>query len=378
MSSRETADWPLTFIRLNTQFENAGDCLINRELVRLAAARSDVCLDARGCPPDFAQQVVAGLPPERFYVPRWSFYGEMLRQRLLRRRCYWFLMPGAVTGAGGALGSWRSLLRDLPLRVASLIGVRACQVGASFGGLTEEFLETWHRRRSWLFRLSPRDTASVAYLQSCGIVSDPVIPDLSFHLFGSETKTLRDERGPGQLACFSFRTDQYSQQSEEVEAVARAIWRNTRPNTSWSLMVQVARDLAGMEILREKLTASGMQLAPSIDLHGDVEGCLAFYRQQSLVVSNRLHALLMGASQGARILAVAEGPGGDKLTGLLHDLGLQAAIVDPRNLSRAGTSAQPGLLVDGLPQREQLRLAFDELFRSDNSTFARNGRHLER
>lgn len=72
-------------------------------------------------------------------------------------------------------------------------------------------------------------------------------------------------------------------------------------------------------------------------------------------------------------LAVAEEPGGDKLTGLLHDLCLQEAVVDPQHLRRAGTSAQPGMLLDGFSQRETLRLAFDDLFRTDNSQSARVG-----
>ncbi|MFN9370411.1 MAG: hypothetical protein ACK6D3_00800 [Planctomycetaceae bacterium] len=72
-------------------------------------------------------------------------------------------------------------------------------------------------------------------------------------------------------------------------------------------------------------------------------------------------------------MAVAEEPGGDKLTGLLHDLCLQEAVVDPQHLRRAGTSAQPGMLLDGFSQRETLRLAFDDLFRTDNSQSARVG-----
>lgn len=378
MCSRISATPPLSFIRLSTQFENVGDCLINRELVRLVSEQGEVCLDTRSCPSGFARQVEHACPSDRLRTPSWSFYGEMLRQRCRRRSCYWFLMPGAITAGGRREGRFRSLLRDVPLWLAALIGVRVCQVGVSFGELSNSRIAVWRRRRRYLFRLSPRDQMSATSLRSGGIAPDPVIPDLSFELFSTSSPALHNRPSLPRTACLSFRTDQYASQLDEVAAVAHAVCRNSTPDTTWRPLVQVARDRPGMECIRSRLTESGFALPPVEDLHFDVERCLEFYRGQSLVVSNRLHALLMGASQGARILAVAEGPGGDKLRGILFDLGLQEALVDLRCLTRAGTTAQPGMFVDGRSQREQLRIAFDELFRPRNVSSIQSSSPRER
>ena len=74
------------------------------------------------------------------------------------------------------------------------------------------------------------------------------------------------------------------------------------------------------------------------------------------MVSNRLHVLLMAASQGARILAVTDGPGGAKLEGILGDLGLQAAATTSARLAE-GRADDLGVALDGTGQRARLRHA---------------------
>ncbi|MFM8409421.1 MAG: hypothetical protein ACKOCT_04020, partial [Alphaproteobacteria bacterium] len=90
---------------------------------------------------------------------------------------------------------------------------------------------------------------------------------------------------------------------------------------------------------------------------------LAFYREVSLVVSNRLHVLLAAASQGARILAVVDEPAGAKLEGVLRDLGLSSAVVSSADLERGVAGLDRASPVDGTAMRERLRRAFDELLR---------------
>lgn len=145
-----------------------------------------------------------------------------------------------------------------------------------------------------------------------------------------------------------------------MTAGALALCRRSDPATRWRTMVQVARDLPGMEALRRRLLEAGFAPGPVVDLHDDPEGCLAYFREVSLVVSNRLHVLLMAASQGARILAVTDGPGGAKLEGILGDLGLQAAATTSARLAE-GRADDLGVALDGTGQRARLRHAFDEL-----------------
>lgn len=369
---------PIAFVKVDTQHDNAGDCLINRELIRLLAERGDVFLDTGRCPVEFARQM-RSIPrrDRRGWRPlRGSFYAHMFAAALRGRDCYWFLMPGGVTGDRRARFRLRSWIRDLPLRLAHAAGVRICQVGASFGDMTPAHLDVWRRRRRLLWLLSPRDSRSAAYLGFHGIATDPCIPDLSFNVFDEDPPrhTAEMPGRPGGCAesprdgCFSFRTDQAPQQHEYVESVMRAICRSLGTTVRWKPVVQVDRDLPGMTALRDALEQAGSRVDPVVDLHGDIEACLDFYSGVSFVVSNRLHVLLMAASRGARIVAVCgaglgDHPGGLKLEGMLEDLGLEGAIYGRGDGLSVGPDGVPGVVVRASEQRDRLRQAFDALFR---------------
>jgi polysaccharide pyruvyl transferase WcaK-like protein len=355
---------PLSFLQLSTQFENAGDCLINRELMRLVAEHSEICLETGHSPERFAQQVASAVPNERRRRNRLPFYAEMLFARLRRRECYWFLMPGAVIRQKTNSFPLLARVHDLALMLAFWMGVRICKLGASFGDLTDEQLAIWRRRRRWLFLLSPRDSISQTYLESRGIRCDSWIPDLSFNIFGAEADPSGAANDQETVACLSFRIDQYDQQAADVTKLAEAVCRNTPGNPRWRMVVQVARDRPGMEALHSRLQAMGVAVEPLVDVHTDVEACLDSYRGVSLVVSNRLHVLLMAASCGARVLALCQGPGGRKLEGLLRDLGLEAAIVDDSHPDRVVRSTERGLPISGLAERDRLRDAIAALFQT--------------
>jgi polysaccharide pyruvyl transferase WcaK-like protein len=285
----------------------------------------------------------------------------MLMARLRGRRCFWFLVPGHKTLGSRPVSPLSAWMRDLPLLLASAFGVRICQLGASFDGLSATQLKAWTRRRRRLFVLSPRDSISANYLESRGIRCDPCIPDLAFNLFVHASPHHDRRAGPDRAVCISFRTDQYAGQENDAMSVARAVWRATPCDTRWTAVAQVARDACPMQAILRRLKESQLEIEPVLDLHDDVDACLAHYRESSLVVSNRLHVLLMAASQGARILAVAAGPGGAKLRGMLRDVGLEGAILDMHALDRLGGGVQVGLHVEGSAQRARLHRALDAI-----------------
>jgi polysaccharide pyruvyl transferase WcaK-like protein len=354
---------PLSFVTVRTQFENAGDCIVIRELIRLLSERGDVKIDLgrHGTPQRFVDQVSSAAPAHRLLRAVKSISAPMLMARLRGRRCFWFLVPGHKTLGSRPVSPLSAWMRDLPLLLASAFGVRICQLGASFDGLSATQLKAWTRRRRRLFVLSPRDSISANYLESRGIRCDPCIPDLAFNLFVHASPHHDRRAGPDRAVCISFRTDQYAGQENDAMSVARAVWRATPCDTRWTAVAQVARDACPMQAILRRLKESQLEIEPVLDLHDDVDACLAHYRESSLVVSNRLHVLLMAASQGARILAVAAGPGGAKLRGMLRDVGLEGAILDMHALDRLGGGVQVGLHVEGSAQRARLHRALDAI-----------------
>lgn len=352
---------PFSFVKLSTQFDNAGDCLINRELVRLLAERGNVCLDLSACPAFFADQIVGALPRATgIRVSRWPFYLHLVRERLRGSRCYWFLMPGGITGQPppGRLAHW---IRDLPLPIAAALGIRVCLIGASFASLSKQHLAIWRRRQSWLFRLSPRDTESARYLDAHGIRHAACIPDLAFNLFRDPPFNSQPQADRDSIGCLSFRTDQFERQAADISQISARICREIGAETHWQTLVQVGRDRSGMEELTRQLRAAGIRIDAPVDCHQDVEACLAFYRHVSVVVSNRLHVLLMAASQGARIIALTAGPGAAKLDGILDDLGFTQAALLRDSQATADGGGKPSIGHSGAAMRRVLEQSLDEL-----------------
>ena len=368
---------PISFVKVATQYENVGDCLINRELLRLLAERSDVYLDTQQCPAEFAAQLHAVLEHsgQNHTILRGSFYASILNARRRQRECFWFLIPGGISGNGKQKTTLQSWITDLPLKINHALGVKICQVGASFENMSQQHLDLWRQRRKFFSVFSPRDSLSAEYLTAHGIPCDPCIPDLAFNIFPdipthqSNSQSSRTTPDAQQSACFSFRTDQSPQQQSYICTQLLSLCEKIGPKVQWKPVSQVHRDLPGMLAIRNEMLQSKYEVAPVLDLHQDIGTCLSFYRNVSFVVSNRLHVLLMAASQGARILALTGAHSGDrssgaKLRGLLKDVGLEQAILDQdiANASNFSTHHQPGFVVSASHLRFRLRQAFDSLF----------------
>lgn len=381
-SKGKKANRPISFVKVTTQYENVGDCLINRELLRLLAERSDVYLDTKNCPVEFANQLHSVLEHsgQNHKILRGSFYASMLSARLTQRDCFWFLMPGGITGNGKTGSSIKTWATDLPLRINHALGVKICQVGASFGNMSQQHLNLWRQRRKFFSVFSPRDSLSAEYLTKHGILCDPCIPDLAFNIFQDSPSNHADQALPStineqqQIGCFSFRTDQAPEQEAYVRSEMQNLCERFGPHIRWKPIAQVRRDLPGMLSLCNHLLQSKFNVESVMDIHHDIEKCLAFYRTVNFVVSNRLHVLLMAASQGARILALTgansvDRSSGAKLKGLLKDLGLEHAILDQdiANLSNFSAHNNPGFVVPASQQRFRLLQAFDALFHVPSS-----------
>lgn len=376
---------PISFVKVTTQYENVGDCLINRELIRLLAERSDVYLDTKNCPVEFANQLHSVLEhsQQNHKILHGSFYASMLRARLRQRDCFWFLMPGGITGKGKIGSSFKTWATDLPLRINHALGVKICQVGASFGNMSQQHINLWRQRRKFFYVFSPRDSLSAEYLTTHGIPCDPCIPDLAFNIFQDSPSNHPDQalaattNEQQQNGCFSFRTDQTPEQEAYVRSAMQNLCERLGSHVRWKPIAQVRRDLPGMLSLSNHLLQSKFNVESVMDIHQDIEKCLAFYRTVNFVVSNRLHVLLMAASQGARILALTGTKPGDqssgaKLRGLLSDLGLEKAIVDHNQFASDNLNVHkfPGFVVTASQQQSRLRQAFDALLSSSftNST----------
>ena len=308
----------LSLVSLKMQFENLGDELIKSILVAEAARRGRVRVLTAGARPSIVAAVEGFCARRGLAVERGGGNGDLLgqvgRAVMDGRHCRIFMTPGETTylldilpRAYGAKAFWLAQgLRTLPRRIAF------AQIGTSYETLS------WFQRRTQLccVRRSPttmsvRDPASARYLRAFGHEIG-IVPDLVFAL------PRRRPEGERARAVFSFRDVGPAWATTlraEVGRLARLFEAGgLRPTVTW----QVSFDRGFCEWLAEELELDVS--APAGD-RLSLEEAEALYGASAVVVSNRLHGLLIGAAFGATPLALTA-PDHVKIHAALREAGL--------------------------------------------------------
>ena len=320
-----TATAATAFLSIKTQFDNAGDALINRELSRLVARRAKTYVDFSRAPAAFEKSMGIDELPNATSLRKRGFallVLMILRERLHRRECFLFLNPG---GLGGGKLSWKARLSALAynmiLSFLAALGVKVCQVGISYErmGRIERAIAKWRRRI--MFSFCVRDRLSQQYVNSIGMPSDEIVPDLSFNLY-------REDAAPSRTRsriAMSFRFDGKAEASRIREAVQQ-IAQASGEEREYLFIVQVARDLDGMTELQAACQAAGMQTRLVV-CHDDIDSLATIYSECQAIYSNRLHALLLAAHSGAAPYAVISRGSQPKIEGMFTDLGMADRIL---------------------------------------------------
>ncbi|UHQ18465.1 polysaccharide pyruvyl transferase family protein [Lysobacter sp. KIS68-7] len=330
------------FLSMKTQFENAGDVLINRELIRLCAEWGDVVVDVTRCPPEFLRSLdLARHAPDVRQTTSVGLFGAMLKTRLRGQPAYYFLSPGGYFGERRGLSALALVANTAVIAAMRLVGVRVCHVGVSFERLGPFHKRMLQLRARLLHRLIVRDDASAAYAQDNGIRHAGVSPDLAF---GAAAYARPGERG--RHIAISFRSDQTPAQGDEVMRLVQALDAVLPVDEDFRLVAQVARDCPLMDNVAQSLRGSRRRVE-TMYVHGDVDAALAAYHGCRAVVSNRLHALLFGVLGGCTPVAVISDSVNAKIGGLWATLGLPVLSLE----------GEPGLVLEALRSSETVETA---------------------
>ncbi len=366
-SKLSAATEKFAFFSIKTQFDNVGDALINREMIRLAANEASVFVDLSRCPREFRLALgVCGISGVTSLQERGSrrLLIELVKARLRFKRCFYFLSPGGYVGeleGGRLLQAW---LNTVLLVSMYLIGVRICHVGVSYERIGPSQAKLIRLRSLLLHCHFLRDKNSSVYARELRIRHDGIIPDLAFSIF-VDSPRLKDPNG---LICFSFRTDQTPTQFQDAHAVMTAVAAEFPMEASFVLFAQVGRDVAAMHQLAKLFHEATGRLIQVADCCHDIEGCLTFYDRCSVVISNRLHVLLMASSRIGRIVACVSGDANSKIDGLFKTIRHERNVVrmDQHDGSLgariAAVAGEDNLAVTGRAQREDLKRVFRDVF----------------
>lgn len=346
------------FLRLNIQFENLGDVLINRELIKLVGQFGRVIIDEGNCPIYLRTLLrTIPLPDVEFVASRHAFLWALTREQLSRRSCFYVMCPGGMGGELGIVGFAKRLAQLPVIAAMRIMGLRFIQVGASYDTLGSRFATFLRLRAPMLSAHHVRDEWSVGHLQSWKISVDGLLPDLAFNMFEKPASA----PGPIHTICLSFRTDQSSTQLERIQHFIDQLVALVPPQTTICLLAQVYRDVAGMKALQTWLEVRTQRRAVLLVNCENIEQNLDFLRNCDVVFSNRLHVLLLGAAACGRMVACVDEQQ-PKIEGLFHTLQLGAAILRMDTpLTESAVREAITMVVDGMRERERLRQGFQRL-----------------
>lgn len=297
-------------------YDNIGDEVINALLLREILKRQSLTAFTYGVPSWYKQNLIKALLP---YASRlkcvespWRFLALMLVQGFQQERCWFFVSCGHIMPRN------KTLAKDILFAgLQYMPSMRMAMVGASMACTTRShssLLRIAQRRGDGI---SVRDNTSQKLLLQRNVVV-PVVPDLAFLLpcqtSGHKTDLVISMRPVPPTYC-----------TKTLQLLVLAVESAKRKGLNCTIIWHHPIDSEFCTWLSLRLGVSIEHPMPTkIDRF---EKVCAIYDRAKIIISNRLHVLLIGASRGAKPISLLY-PGELKVRSLMADIGLGSCILD--------------------------------------------------
>lgn len=317
---------------------NWGDCVINRELLRLARQSGVLCTFVEGASASFLDTI--GLQPgER--TGRAALMAAAWQARWRGRPVVVLLTPGGDNDR--MHWRFRREIRDALFWVlCRLAGCRLAHIGVSFSPPTpaRDRWERWVRPQRLKQVLAVRDSASLAQAVRWGARGAVQLPDLAFLADAPAPVPATPPERP--FVVLSFRHDPYPPFMDRLWQALDAIacWSEHATIRTVRLVWHAREDRAACDAVARRI---GARFEVSVQHEEPTPARLASdYRNATLVFSNRLHVLLLAWIHGGLPVAVGDETFNRKLVRLFADQGFDELVLD---------TTPPGLAAEAVAAR---------------------------
>jgi len=323
------------FFSLKTQFDNVGDALINRELISSVSDYGAVYVDISRSPQEFVDTVgvLSGyninIINGRFGTLR--LYLKIFCEKMFGNDVFYFLNPGGLGGVKSLRKNLISLFYNLLLMSVRLIGGKVCLIGVSYKQMSMLdlfFLKIRALLLSWHY---VRDSNSYSYLQRNKIKVSGILPDLSFFLYKKKLDQF-PAKNPDVLSL-SFRFDADEGVSYDLLRDCLAAYLINCSFSEIRFVSQVKRDSVLMSALCDELSGILSVKCSFFDVSSSINDCFRVYSGCDLLLSNRLHALLMAGYVGVKPIAVVSVGKNSKISAMFADLNMSKFVIDLERLA---------------------------------------------
>jgi polysaccharide pyruvyl transferase WcaK-like protein len=358
--SEKYRDRAIAHVVLQTAFGNIGDALINRELIKILSASLDVCVYTGRASSNFIQSLsLSDLPNVRVITGGFLTAFQHIRTNIDRYpRQIYVLMPGGNKGEKSLPKFIQNRAYNSFLKRVKNVGVKIIQLGVSFEDLGPRYQKVIKDRALIIDKLVLRDEESRKYLDNLSIHSSGLIPDLAFNLDYDFVKLQCDQDAKKKkTVAISFRSGPGFASETEVETFVDQLLTEY-PAQSYRFICQVENDKLLMKQLYERWKESIVQ-CEFFDISKDLNSYSAAYKGCDAIFSNRLHAILLAMSVGAKPFAILRDGSDKKIRSIFHQINISDRImslpVASTELLNATHRSMTNLAIDQI-RTQQLRL----------------------
>ncbi|XPF95065.1 polysaccharide pyruvyl transferase family protein [Colwellia sp. RE-S-Sl-9] len=311
------------FFKIKTQYENLGDALINRQLLKLMKDSGEVYIDASHVPDGFLDKINIKEETGCYLLMSFLFYFKLLYLALIKREIvYLFLNPGGYGGEISNSSYFKKNISYLISRFFSICGVRICHIGISYSDLGIRHAKILSKVTKNLYFHAVRDQISWDCAKNNGVFVNQILPDLALNL-----KTDFEYKERPQDYFISIRDSKESDYFDNVLCFINEVNRTQEIITTG---FQVEFD---KEVNNSLIQNSDVNDKSTLSLTSSLDENVAFYSTCKYVLSNRLHVLLLALSAGAIPIAVINRKENAKIVGIFESLDLSHCLIDSSEVS---------------------------------------------
>lgn len=285
-----------TLFLCSTQYTNVGDLLINKMLIEELSKYGKVFVDIYNKPKKFQQALIGNSPN----IINLYNYNNLTMRKFNPFKFYNYIKHNDIkllTTNAGPLGvnskfDYRTFFINLIFFYIRLLGVQIYLIGRCCSSAIKQNLKVHKGSTKKIF---VRSLSSVDYLKKNHIIDAEYIPDLAFlYSYKIDIHTICKKR----IVAFSFR-ESSNEDNRFYTWIETIINYYKSHGYQIILFYQVSGDKVFMQSLNNYLRDDEVLFVENqLDYYS-----LSFYKDIDIVVSNRLHCLLIGACYGCIPLA---------------------------------------------------------------------------
>lgn len=316
------------------QIENTGDLLINKVALDLLRTYGEIVVNDLNTPRWFIDEITGGsdtLVSSSHVSLFTSIFFEAIKGK---SDTYLLLPPGDISRRGlkSAIGT---IVRSSKLFILRLVGCKIIRLGFSIGPFDKANAIS-ESIQSLAYRIyGVRDSKSLKFGKDIHINNLVFFPDFSWY-YKPSIDRLEDFERENRIVL-SFRSNANGIKHdpdylEKIKEILSVFFIDSSVSTKVTICYQVKYDREGCRDLYDELRKRNPHVQfEFVDKRLSLTECNELYSKSNVVISNRLHVLMLAAINGAKIIALIKLSHNKKIANLFADNKMGACIVDSLN-----------------------------------------------